>query len=73
MKILITGATGLLGPYITVAARAFGDVTTTSLSAGEQSCDLTDPNATARLIKMANPSIVIHTAGWTDVDGCDGC
>ena len=71
MEFLITGATGLLGPYMVAAARGLGGVATSSLSAGDLRCDLTDPDATASLIERTKPSVVVHAAGWTDVDGCE--
>ena len=32
--------------------------------------DLDDPGAAARVVRRDRPSLVIHTAAWTDVDGC---
>ena len=71
MTILITGATGLLGPYLVAAAGVLGSVATSSRSDGDQSCDLTNADATARLIQRTDPSVVVHAAAWTDVDGCE--
>lgn len=34
-------------------------------------CDITDRAATAGMMKEARPGAVIHTAAWTDVDGCE--
>lgn len=34
-------------------------------------CDITDAAAAASMIKNAAPDAVIHTAAWTDVDGCE--
>ena len=35
------------------------------------SCDITDRKRIAAVIKGVRPDIVIHTAAWTDVDGCE--
>ncbi len=71
MEVLITGATGLLGPYLVAAARELGTVATSSLSDGDKSCDLTDAEATSCLLRLTNPSVVIHAAAWTDIEGCE--
>jgi dTDP-4-dehydrorhamnose reductase len=34
--------------------------------------DITDPASVAGVVSAAMPNFVIHTAAWTDVDGCEG-
>ena len=34
-------------------------------------CDITDKASTIRMIKEIKPDIIVHTAAWTDVDGCE--
>jgi len=34
--------------------------------------DITDPKNIGAVIALARPNFVIHTAAWTDVDGCEG-
>ena len=65
MQILITGCKGQLG-------RALSDALTDHVVQG---CDLpetdvTDRQAITSAILDFAPDVVIHTAAWTDVDGC---
>ncbi|HEY9080134.1 SDR family oxidoreductase [Magnetovibrio sp.] len=69
--ILITGATGLLAPYLAETMQSMGRVVTTSRSGGDVSCDLTDTLAVQQLFQNLRPNIVIHTAALTDVDRCE--
>jgi len=67
MKVLITGAGGMLGralketlsPEHDVAAFARADL------------DFTDLGATLGALGRARPQVVIHAGAWTDVDGCE--
>ena len=38
---------------------------------GFQKCDITDLDGIMKVIKDIKPDIVVHTAAWTDVDGCE--
>jgi len=65
MRVFITGCKGQLG-------RALNEALTGHTVAG---CDLpktdiTDREAITRAIEGFAPDVVIHTAAWTDVDGC---
>jgi dTDP-4-dehydrorhamnose reductase len=65
MRVFITGCKGQLG-------RALYEALTAHTLAG---CDLpetdiTDRQAISRAIHDFTPEVVIHTAAWTDVDGC---
>ncbi|MGD8968548.1 MAG: dTDP-4-dehydrorhamnose reductase [Anaerolineae bacterium] len=65
MRVFITGCKGQLG-------RALYEALGTHILAG---CDLpetdiTDRHAIRRAIHTFAPDVVIHTAAWTDVDGC---
>lgn len=64
MRILITGAQGMLGTEL-VRALANRDLRPVDLADG----DLTDPGAARRLIREVD--LAIHTAAMTDVDGCE--
>lgn len=68
---LVTGATGLLGPYLVEAAATLGRVVTTARGGSERPCDLTDRDTVARMLKDIRPEIVIHAAAMTDVDRCE--
>ena len=75
MRVLLTGATGLFGPYLARALTGAGhEVSLTGLSAaaGEtHRCDLTDPAATAQLFATTRPELVLHAAALTNVDLCE--
>lgn len=70
-RVLVTGASGLLGPYLVDACTRLGTVTTTSRRSGERPCDLTDSQAVAALLAEVRPTVVVHAAAFTDVDGCE--
>lgn len=66
MKVLVTGAGGQLG-LDTVDAYADADVV--GLTRAE--LDVADEGAVLDAIGHHAPDVVIHTAAWTDVDGCE--
>lgn len=75
MRILITGAAGMLGrDLVSVlsapAAPASAAVPTLYL-ADLDNCDITDPDALICFFEEARPDIVVHAAAYTDVDGCE--
>ena len=70
-KILITGATGLLGPYLVSEASRYGKVVTTSKSGGDIPLDLLDRSKLSELVGDNSPDWVIYAAGLTDVDYCE--
>jgi len=79
MKIIITGAGGMLGydlwQVLSMQNELYG--------LGRSECpdfvkkekwlqvDLTDPGATYQVMTKVNPELVIHTAALTDVDACE--
>ncbi len=72
LVILVTGSRGLLGPYLVEAAAAWGHVVESQRGAGEQHCDLAQKAEVEAMIGNVAPDIVLHAAGFTDVDGCQG-
>jgi dTDP-4-dehydrorhamnose reductase len=68
MRILITGAHGMLGRDLVDAARAAGHEPR-GLSRAE--CDITDELALRRVLDDARPDVVVNCAAWTDVDGAE--
>lgn len=67
MRILITGANGRLGSALTrVLFEQSHDVTAIDI----EQLDITSFDAARAVIGLANPDLVVHTAAWTDVDGC---
>ena len=67
MKILITGANGMLGhDLIDVLEKGHDLIPTTS-----KTLDITNESQTIDYICDAKPEIVINCAAYTDVDGCE--
>ncbi|MFH1288731.1 MAG: dTDP-4-dehydrorhamnose reductase [bacterium] len=91
MRIIITGANGMLGSDLCEILRArkkfevfpfYGDVgaihespkTSDAMPAGRQErrvIDITDRSMIEAGITEIKPDIIIHTAAYTDVDGCE--
>lgn len=69
-RLVVTGASGLLGPYLLEEAARHGEVIGVARS-GPHACDLADAAQVARLLREASPRLVVHSAGFTDVDGCE--
>ena len=64
MRLLVTGAAGMLGRDVVAAA---GDHEVIALARAE--LDITDAAAVSATIEAARPDAVINCAAWTDVDG----
>ncbi|MDD9904951.1 MAG: SDR family oxidoreductase [Rhodospirillaceae bacterium] len=71
MRVLIFGATGLLGPYIVEAAAGLGEVVSCGHRGGAVRCDATDSAAVAAVIGKVDPQLVVNCVALTDVDGCE--
>lgn len=71
MRLLITGATGLLGPYLCDACQPLGTVVRLGRQRGDLQCDLTQSADVQAMLAEVRPDVVIHAAGMTDVDGCE--
>ncbi len=68
MRLLVTGAAGMLGQDVTAAAgRAGHDVTPLS----RRELDVRDAAAVRAAIAAARPDAVVNCAAWTDVDGAE--
>ena len=68
MKLLVTGAAGMLGRDVLLAAGNAGhDV----VGYGRAELDVTDPAALNRKLDLERPDVVINCAAWTDVDGAE--
>ncbi len=68
MKVLITGAGGMLGRDVAIVARnARHDV----VALDRDQLDVTDPGRVERVIGRERPGAVINCAAWTDVDGAE--
>ena len=68
MRLLLTGAAGMLGQDVTAAATRAGHHVT-PLSRHE--LDVRDAHATRVAVAAARPHAVINCAAWTDVDGAE--
>lgn len=68
MKILITGAGGLVGRALTEHCRAQGDEV---FAYDHQSLDITDPQKVDAIVVERRPDAVINCAAWTAVDDCE--
>ncbi len=75
MRILIIGASGLVGSHVLAEAKARGcEVLGTYRNHPVDDLvrlDLEDPVATRSLLESFRPDWVVHAAGWTWVDGCE--
>jgi dTDP-4-dehydrorhamnose reductase len=68
MKVLVTGAGGMLGRDVVLAAGNAGhDV----VGFGHTELDVTDPDALSAKFGLERPDVVINCAAWTDVDGAE--
>ncbi|MEI7625973.1 MAG: dTDP-4-dehydrorhamnose reductase [Actinomycetota bacterium] len=68
MRVVVTGATGMLGRDVVSSATARGhDVTALSRA----DLDITDLAATTVALAQAGGDVVINCAAWTDVDGAE--
>ena len=68
MRLLVTGAAGMLGRDVTAAAvRAGHDVTPLS----RRELDVCDPAAVASAVAAVRPDAIVNCAAWTDVDGAE--
>lgn len=66
MRVVVTGAKGQLGSDLVEVLR--GDHEVIGLDRGE--CDVADPGS-KEILRTCRPDLVIHTAAYTDVDGCE--
>ena len=68
MRILITGAGGMLGRALDAHCRAAGD----EVAAFDRATlDITRAGEVAAAFASARPRAVVNCAAWTDVDGCE--
>ena len=68
MKVLVTGAGGLVGRAATEHCAAQGDDV---LAVDHRSLDVSDASAVRTIFDEKRPDVVINCAAWTDVDGCE--
>ena len=68
MRVLVTGAAGLVGSALVEHCAASGDEV---LAYHHHGLDITDASRVEDLILAQRPEAVINCAAWTDVDGCE--
>jgi dTDP-4-dehydrorhamnose reductase len=68
VKLLVTGAAGMLGRDVMLAAGNAGhDV----IGFGRAELDVTEPAGLAKKFDLERPDVVVNCAAWTDVDGAE--
>ena len=68
MRVLVTGAGGMVGRALSAHCRSLGDEV---LSYDHQALDIADREAVSSVLKRDEPEVVINCAAWTNVDGCE--
>ena len=68
MKVIVTGAGGLVGRATVSAFAARGD---SVIGLTHHALDISDESAVREKIDSVSPEVVINCAAWTDVDGCE--
>src|SRR5437762_13711729 len=68
MKVLITGAAGMVGRALVEHCVARGDEVA---ALDREGLDVTDERAAREAFERARPDAAINCAAWTDVDGCE--
>jgi dTDP-4-dehydrorhamnose reductase len=68
MRLLVTGAAGMLGTDVVAAAERDGHEV---VALARADLDISDPAAVAGAIAAAAPDAVVNCAAWTDVDGAE--
>lgn len=68
MRVLITGAGGMVGGALAEHCRARGDEV---FALDREGLDITDERAAREVFGRLRPDAVVNCAAWTDVDGCE--
>jgi dTDP-4-dehydrorhamnose reductase len=68
LKVLVTGARGLVGRALVEHCTASGDQV---LAYDHKGLDIAEAGAIEGVIREQSPEAVINCAAWTDVDGCE--
>jgi dTDP-4-dehydrorhamnose reductase len=68
MRIVITGAAGMLGSDVRAACEAAGHE---PVALARAALDIADEASVQRAIEQAQPDLVINCAAWTNVDGAE--
>jgi dTDP-4-dehydrorhamnose reductase len=68
VRLLVTGAKGMLGQAVVAEATARGHEVDVRDRAG---LDITDADSVERALTAVRPDVVVNCAAWTDVDGAE--
>ena len=68
MKVIVTGAAGLVGRATVSLFTAAGDDVT---GLDRNALDISDESAVRATVESQSPDVVINCAAWTNVDGCE--
>jgi dTDP-4-dehydrorhamnose reductase len=68
MRVMVTGAAGMLGRDVVLAAENAGHQV---VALAHTDLDVTDAEAVSARTERERPATVIHCAAWTDVDGAE--
>ncbi|MEO6596050.1 MAG: SDR family oxidoreductase [Planctomycetota bacterium] len=72
LRVLVTGATGFLGPHAVAALRARGHaVVTVARSAGDAAVDLCAPGIVGAVVQALAPDVVLHLAAMARLGDCE--
>ena len=71
MKVLITGASGMLGADLRKALEPEFELILTDVVGDVKHMDITDTEQVVSFISHVQPDAVIHGAAYADVDGCE--
>src|SRR3954468_20196759 len=68
MRLLVTGAAGMLGRDVVAAAESAGHAV---IALTRRDLDIADPAAVRAAVQATRPDAVVNCAAWTDVDGAE--
>ena len=68
MKVVVTGAGGLVGRAVVSSFASKGECV---VGFSHKDLDISDESAVRAQLAAASPDVVVNCAAWTDVDGCE--
>lgn len=68
MKIIVTGAAGMLGRAVVAHCTSLGE---SVAGFDHHALDITDESKLSLVFEQECPNLLINCAAWTDVDGCE--
>lgn len=71
MRFLITGASGMLGSVFCRQLKDKNEIYGIDIRPGFTEIDITEKQALWNFVKKVQPQVIVHTAAYTDVDGCE--